>query len=206
MATAVGSSIGYQSGNCDQGRKGSNYQNCPAKLTIQSYYENCFHSSAFAPKQTYYHEFEANGVSSTLPDLLPLSDKVTSISLAQPEVVSSFTENNWTLSHEKQRKNRSNSARLFSNRYQQACRKTMGSGSSVGNDPEVSKGQMKKRQTSDSNSDNGGFESCTPKPALGVKEKLRYSLDKLSLKSPFRWSSSDKLSKSTKSKSKNSRR
>lgn len=73
-------------------------------------------------------------------------------------------------------------------------KKSMGSGAEK---ETFSKKKNKKRTSNktmsvDSN-DNGGFDSASPKPVLGVKDKLRFSLDKINLKSPFRWSSSDKL-------------
>ena len=74
--------------------------------------------------------------------------------------------------------------------------KNMGNGSSI--EKEISNKKKNKKRTSHKTpyvdtSDNGGFESSSPKPAFGVKEKLRYSLDKINFKSPFRWNSSDKL-------------
>nr|CAB3262206.1 uncharacterized protein LOC100178688 [Phallusia mammillata] len=86
-------------------------------------------------------------------------------------------------------------------------RNSMGSASSALNEGQTGQRGKKNRRNS-SGSDNGGFESTAPKTSLGVKEKLRSSLDKISLK-PFRWSSSDKLTHgagSSKSKSKNNRR
>ncbi|XP_076812834.1 uncharacterized protein LOC143459518 isoform X2 [Clavelina lepadiformis] len=85
----------------------------------------------------------------------------------------------------------------------------MGSGSSVIPEPKPAHKTKKHRRGSNSSSDNGGFEPATPKPALGVKEKLRSSFDKISLKTPFRWNSSDKLSHhgvTPKGKNKNNRR
>ena len=68
------------------------------------------------------------------------------------------------------------------------------------------------RRCSDS-SDNGGFPTSSPSSAtsskshqMGMKEKLRASLDKISLKPAFRWNSADKLSVlSTSSKSSKSK-
>jgi len=227
MAAAVSSGIGHRrSCNCAE-EKNSAYQNCATNANNQPYYENCIYLTNFASKPNYYQGSEDKNISSlpkhspvsrqasqnTRGDKFNLTSHSTSISLAQPEVVSSVSGINHTpsskRSHEKKLKKRSSSAQLRTDRSQKSPRNTMGSGSSVVKEPETINNRSKKKQANDSNSDNGGFETGTPKPALGVKEKLRCSLDKLRMKSPFRWSSSDKISnsgKNSKSKSKNSRR
>ena len=224
MAAAVGSGVGHRNHSEE---KGSDYQNCAADPAIHSYYQNCIYLTNFASKQDFRHG-SADKIASSLPESLPESRQdthgegfsttkqpTTSISLTQPEAISSIPENqHQTLptkrSHDKKQTKRPSSAQLRFNRAQKTSKNKMGSGSSVAKESEATtKSRYKKKQTNDSSSDNGGFETGTPKPALGVKEKLRYSLDKLSLKSPFRWSSSDKISnnvKSSKSKSKNNRR
>jgi len=90
----------------------------------------------------------------------------------------------------------------------------MGSASSALSEqhPPTKSQKHKKGRNSSAYDDSGSFESGTSKPALGVKDKLRSSLDKISIKAPFRWSSSDKLtsnnvsSSSKSSKSKTNRR
>ncbi|XP_078485281.1 uncharacterized protein LOC100178688 [Ciona intestinalis] len=87
-------------------------------------------------------------------------------------------------------------------RYQKDGRKhAMGTGTSIIDPSQGGKYQkQKKSRRTSSGSDNGGFETSAFR--LGVKEKLRSSFDKINIRVPFKWSSSDKLSnKDTKQKS-----
>nr|XP_026690549.1 uncharacterized protein LOC100178688 [Ciona intestinalis] len=87
-------------------------------------------------------------------------------------------------------------------RYQKDGRRhAMGTGTSIIDPSQGGKYQkQKKSRRTSSGSDNGGFETSAFR--LGVKEKLRSSFDKINIRVPFKWSSSDKLTnKDTKQKS-----
>ena len=218
MAAAVGNSVGYQNDN--RAEESRNYQNCVVASSGHPLYENCVFSDS--NNATVLAQEESRHLPSTLPAATDrrykhntryrYSDLPTSNFSSQPEVVG---ESNQILPEDETIPKRLVSTQKRSSfRLKNLAKKSMGSGSSVmkeTNDGKSGKKITKNKHhlNADSNSDNGGFEPGTPKPSLGVKEKLRHSLDKINLKNTFRWSSSDKLSsnaRGSKSKSKNNRR
>ena len=221
MATAIGSVKCFREESKPDFNARS-YQNCHTASSLPPYYENCFFSKE-SPNLAL--AFTNSGYNSpfnvqTLPPLfetLP-GDPKRRKSRGGERYSTGFGTRSDSARHSSAYHSEDETEpKAVVASYGKANQKFLslrkGIGDSMGNESKLKKSSkklLKKFNNTDFNSDNGGFESVASKPSLGVKEKLRYSLDKLSIKSPFRWNSSDKLSpkssKGSKAKSKNDRR